>query len=105
MRILRILAKVALSLVTLVFLASIGGGMLVAWPVLVPLHWIVSRDAGPKETAWWGMLAGLSMAEALTMTAYIVAGEGVYLAFVFVVTLVGVSVGFLRARSASVAAP
>ena len=91
----RILPKVALTLVTFLFLASMGGGMLVAWPVLVPLHWIAARRAGPKETAWWGLLAGASMAEVLTMATYVVTGDGFHLLIVFLGSLVGVSVGFL----------
>ena len=95
--------KVALLAATLVCLASLGGAMLLAWWLLVPLHWLAARNAGPVETAGWGVLAGLSLAEVATLSLYVVSGDGVHLAVVFVGVLAATAVAFIRKRSAAVA--
>ena len=69
---LRWIAKLVLVLVTLVCLASIGGAMLFAFPVLVPLHWLAARGSGPVAVGGWALLAGLSVFEAGWMLAYLV---------------------------------
>ena len=63
-------------LVTLVFLASMGGGMLYVWWLLVPLHWLATRDAGPYATAGFAFLAASSLSEVAWMGTYGVTGDG-----------------------------
>ena len=63
--------KTLLVLATLVCLASIGGAMLFAFPVLVPLHVVASRGSGPFATGGWALLAGLSIFEAGWMLTYV----------------------------------
>jgi len=45
-----IVARIALSGATLLFLASIGGGMLVAAPILVLRQRLPVRRSGPVDT-------------------------------------------------------
>lgn len=97
MRAALVAAKTLLVLVTLVFLASMGGGMLVAGWFLVPLHWWAARDAGPIGTAGWTLLAGMSVGEVAWMLGYVLAGEtagGV----AGVAGLVGTATAFYAAR-------
>ncbi len=92
-------AKGLLVFVTLVCLASMGGAMLVAAPVLVPLHVIAARGSGPTATGGWAFLSGLSLFEFGWMWTYVATGqEGVSLA-VGVVAGVG-AVAVLLRRSA-----
>jgi hypothetical protein len=74
-RALRAAAKVLLVFVTLVFLASMGGGMVFVWWVLVPLHWLASLRSGPWGTAGWALLAGASVSEVAWMTLYVLSGH------------------------------
>ncbi len=62
-----LVAKTLLVFVTLVCLASMGGAMLFAGWVLVPLHWLARRDSSPYATGGWALLAGASMFEMFTM--------------------------------------
>ena len=68
---LRWLGSILLVLVTLLCLSSMGGAMLFAFPVLVPLHWLSARRSGPVGTAGWALLAGLSLFEAGWMLTYL----------------------------------
>lgn len=92
----RLLAKTALTLVTLVFLASIGGAMVFAFPVLVLLHWWATRRSGPAGATWWALLAGLSLAEVAAIAALTVAGDGWQVAVALVVPLVATVAVFVR---------
>lgn len=103
MRAVRWPAGVLLTAVTFVFLASLGGGMLFAWPVLVPLHWVMARDSGPVDAGWWAFLAAMSMLEVGWMLAYIVS-RNVPSSFVFgLMSFIATGAGFLVARSRRVA--
>ena len=62
--------KVLLVAVTLVCLASMGGAMLYAFPVLVPLHWLAARSAEPLGRLGWAFLAAASLYEAGWMLTY-----------------------------------
>ena len=99
MRALRWLAGVVLSLVTLVFLASIGGGMLYVWWALVPLHWWAARRAGPVATGWWAFLAGASMAEVGMMLTYVATASGLAVAVAGLVLFIGTGLAFVVARA------
>jgi len=74
----RAAARVVLVAVTVVCLLSMGGAMLFAFPVLVPLHWWAARrdQAGPFALAGWAALAASSMFEAGWMLAYLLSGSG-----------------------------
>lgn len=102
MRPLRWAGSVVLVMVTLVFLASIGGGMLYVWWLLVPLHWLAARGAGPVAAGWWAFLAGACMAEVGMMLAIITTGSAavalVAAPLFFVATGVGFLVGCARRR-------
>ena len=65
------LGKLSLVLVTLLCLSSMGGAMLVAFPVLVPLHWFAARDSGPYAVGGWTLLSALSVLEGVWMLAYL----------------------------------
>ena len=65
-----IAGKVVLVGATLVAASSMGGLMLSVFALLVPLHWWAATDAGPRGTAGWALLAGISMLEAGWMGAY-----------------------------------
>jgi hypothetical protein len=93
-----LLAKAVLVAVTLVFLASMGGGMLFAFPVLVPLHWLASRTSGPVGTGGWALLAGLSLFEAGWMMTYVVTDDGALGLVVGAVLGVAVAAAILRSR-------
>ena len=71
-----IVGKVVLVVATVVFLASVGGGMMFAFPVLVPLHWFAAEKSGPYATAGWALLAGLSLFEVGWIVTYVVAANG-----------------------------
>ena len=93
----RTLGRAVLVATTIVFLLSMGGGMLYVWWLLVPLHWLAARDAGPTATVGWSLLAASSLGEVAWMTAYAADAEAT-------ATIVGVAVavatvaGFLAAR-------
>ena len=70
------LGKAVLVAATVVCLLSMGGAMLFAFPVLVPLHWLAARDKGPNATAAWALLAGMSIFEAGWMLTYVLTHEG-----------------------------
>lgn len=58
----KIVAKVLITLTTLLFLVSFGGMLAAGW-FLVPLHWWAARDNGIYGTFGWGLLAALSTFE------------------------------------------
>ena len=103
MKALRIAGGVVLSAVTLLFLASIGGGMLYVWWILVPLHWWTAQGAGPVATGWWACLAGASLAEVTMMLTYLLTGDGVAVAVAGLLTFFGTGIAFVVARSRRVA--
>jgi hypothetical protein len=90
---------VLLTMTTLLFLASMGGGMLYVWWVLVPLHWWAARDTGPVATGWWAFLAGASMAEVGMMLTYVVSGNEPAVAVVSVLVFLGTMTAFVVARA------
>ena len=97
---LRWLGSIVLVLVTLLCLSSMGGAMLFAFPVLVPLHWLSARRSGPVATAGWALLAGLSLFEAGWMLTYLATGTGHEAVSLSVGAVVGVATvaGFLSRR-------
>jgi hypothetical protein len=90
---------VFLSAATLLFLASIGGGMVFVWWALVPLHWWMARESGPIGAGWWAFLAGASVGEVAWMAAYVLTGHEAVTVVVGVVVMVGTATAFLVARS------
>ena len=68
-----IATRVLVVLTTLLFLASMGGGMAYAAPILVPLHWWIARTATWGRFGWF-FLAFLSTAEAFAIYAYLAVG-------------------------------
>ncbi len=69
-------AKGLLVFVTLVCLASMGGAMLVAAPVLVPLHVVAARRSGPYGAGGWAFLAAASLFEFGWMWTYVGTEDG-----------------------------
>jgi hypothetical protein len=88
--------KVVLVGATVLCLLSIGGAMLFAFPVLVPLHWVVSRDSGPYGTGGWAFLAALSMFEASWMLTYVFSEHEVSSVIVGAVVAAGTAAAFVR---------
>jgi hypothetical protein len=94
----RTAAKVALVAATLVCLASLGGVMAYAFVVLVPLHWLATRESGPYEHAMWTVLAALSVFEATWIIGFVATGSDVGGAVIGVALGLATAVLFLRMR-------
>jgi hypothetical protein len=94
-----LMGKTVLVLATVVCLLSIGGAMLFAFPVLVPLHWLAARSSGPVGAGGWAALAGFSLFEAGWMLSYAVTGTVLPSLFVGVGLGLGVAVLFVWARA------
>ena len=101
--ILVVILKGILVVVTFYFAASIGGAMRFAAPLLVPLHWLAARGSGPRECAWWAMLAGLSSAEAVWMVVLGGTDHAVLAATSGLATFFAMSLALLRTRAAAAA--
>jgi hypothetical protein len=96
---LALVGKTVLVLATLLCLLSIGGAMLYAFPVLVPLHSLAARHSGPVGAGGWAVLAGFSLFEAGWMLSYVVTGTVVPSAFVGVALGIGGAVLLLWERA------
>jgi hypothetical protein len=68
--------KVLLVAVTVVCLLSIGGAMLFAFPVLVPLHWLGARSSGGYGAGAWTFLAAASVFQGGWMLTYAATDSG-----------------------------
>lgn len=98
--------RLVLVLVTLLCLSSMGGAMLLAFPVLVPLHWLAARDSGPYAVGGWALLAGLSVFEGAWMLTYLASNSaGVGLAVGLTGAVVVAAFFLLRAAGRSAARP
>ena len=87
-------AKAVLLALTLVLMASMGGGFLVL-PVLIPAHVWAARRSGRAGRVAWSLLPGASVAMVVWAAVYVVFGETKpaiwllpLLAFIVVVMLV-----------------
>lgn len=78
---LRAISKFVLIVITLVCLASMGGAMALAAPMLIPGLWMAGRSSGPWQRGMWTVLAALSAAEAAWIYGYWLGGEGSELLF------------------------
>lgn len=94
----RIAWRTLLVLATVLFLLSMGGGMLFVWWVLVPLHWVAARDSGPGATAGWALLAAASMGEVGWMVGYVAIDDEVVAALIGLATSIATAALFLAAR-------
>lgn len=72
----RVVYRVILVTVTLLCLASIGGVMAGAAPILLPLLWLAARRSGAWGRGGWTALAALSAAEAAWIYGYWLYGAG-----------------------------
>jgi hypothetical protein len=94
-------AKVTLAAFTILCLLSIGGAMLFAAPVLVPLHVFVATRSGPVGAGAWALLAGLSIGEITLFATYSLVGEVqpfIWLVPVAALAGTGMAVMWLAAR-------
>lgn len=66
----RTVAKAVLVVLTVGCALSMGGAMLVAAPILVPLHWLAGRDSGGWGAGAWAVLASVSVFQWAWMVAY-----------------------------------
>jgi hypothetical protein len=96
---LALVGKTLLVGATVVCLLSIGGAMLFAFPVLVPLHWLAARGSGPVGAGGWAALAAFSLFEAGWMLSYTLTGTVVPSLFVGIGLGLGVAVLLLWARA------
>ena len=103
MRALGLIAKVVLVAVTLLFLASIGGGMLVAAWFLVPLHWWAAQRSGPVGTGGWAFLAAASMGEVGAMLGWLATSSAAVGAASGLIAFAATGLAFVarRARAAT----
>lgn len=92
------LMKAALVAVTLLFLSSMGGAMLFAFPALVPLHWLAARDSDRWGTAGWASLAAASVFQAGWMIVYSLGADEFIAMFAGLVAAVGVATAFVVRR-------
>jgi hypothetical protein len=70
-----VLGRAFLVAVTLLFLASMGGGMAFAAPFLVPIHWLALNTSRSWTRFGWIVLAFLSTTEASAIYAYPLIGR------------------------------
>ncbi len=99
-RLLEVAGKLLLAAATLLCLASMGGAMLYAFPVLVPLHWLAARSSrSPAAVGAWALLAGLSLFEAGWMLTYVATGHEAVAVSLGVVALAATITLFLRASA------
>ena len=70
-----LLAKVVLVFVTIVCLLSMGGAMMFAAPVLVPLHVVAARSTGPGRAGGWIFLAAFSLFQFTWIWTYVATGN------------------------------
>ena len=68
------MAKLTLAAMTLLCLSSMGGLFLAA-PALLPLHWWAARRSTIVGRVGWGLLAGLGMAMTAWAAVYSLTGE------------------------------
>ncbi|HUP69884.1 MAG TPA: hypothetical protein VM142_08710 [Acidimicrobiales bacterium] len=66
--------KVALAVLTLLLMASMGGGFLLL-PLLVPLHIWAARTSGPVGKVVWSLLPGASAGMVVWAAVYMTLGE------------------------------
>ena len=71
----RNVVRIAIAVATIVAMASIGGALLFAYPVLLPLHVWAIRDLSSGWAAGWIGISGLAAAEWGWQLAYGVQGE------------------------------
>ena len=95
-RSLRVPAKVLLVFATVACGLSVGGAMLVAAPVLVPLHWLAGRDSGGYGAGGWAVLASTSVFEACWMWTYAITDSAVIGLFAGGAAAVVTGIVFLR---------
>lgn len=67
-------SKVALAAVTLLLMASMGGGFLLL-PLLVPLHIWAARTSGPVGRVMWSLLPGAAAGMVAWAAVYVTLGE------------------------------
>lgn len=70
----RAACKLALAAVTLLLMASMGGGFLLL-PLLVPLHIWAARTSGPVGRVVWSLLPGASAGMVVWAAVYVTLGE------------------------------
>lgn len=67
-------SKVILAAVTLLLMASMGGGFLLL-PLLVPLHIWAARTSGPIGRHLWSLLPGATAGMIVWAAVYVTLGE------------------------------
>ncbi len=100
-----VVGKVVLVLATLVCLSSMGGAMLFAFPVLVPLHWLAAGRSGPVAAGGWALLAALSIFQAGWMLSYLATGNVVLGFAVGGLAATGTAAWFILRTASRAAAP
>lgn len=99
------LGRLALVLVTLLCLSSMGGAMVFAFPVLVPLHWLAASNSGPFAVGGWALLSALSVLEGAWILSYAASRSTALGLIIGLVAAVGVAVLFLLGAADRAAAP
>ena len=91
------IGKTVLVLATILCLLSIGGAMLFAFPVLVPLHWLAMKTSDTSVgVAGWSLLASMSLFEAGWMLAYIATDHAWFSVAIGALAAGTAAMGFLR---------
>lgn len=101
------LKKSALASVSLLLVASMGGGFL-ALPILVPLHVWAARTSGPVGRVLWSLLPVTATGMVAWAAVYVAVGEvepAIWLLPSLAVVLAGVGMAGLTRPEATVRPP
>ena len=91
-------AKGALAVVTLVLMASMGGGFLLL-PLLVPFHLWAARTSGSIGRIVWSLLPGVTAGMVVWAAVYVSVGEAK--PFIWLVPMLAAAVAVIAALHAS----
>lgn len=95
-------AKIALAVVTLLLMASMGGGFLLL-PLLVPFHLWAARTSGPIGTVLWSFLPGVTAGMVMWAAVYVSVGEAT--PFIWLVPMLAAAAAIVAAVLTSRGSP
>jgi len=93
------LARWTLGIVTLLLMASMGGGFLLL-PLLIPAHVWAARRSGRVGRVGWSVLPAISVAMVSWAAVYVVAGEAEPIIWLLPLLALGAALVLLRGMTA-----